>query len=294
MTTLYNLCAVCHVSAPKYKCPACNMRTCSLACSRGHKEQTSCTGAVDPAKFVPRNELLSSPTTLNRDYNFLLSVDRRLALGKRTADEMGPQRKHQRIYTKNGVRVRSLPAGMQKARMNKSGWNNRRKSFYWTVEWIFDHQRVFKEIADSEILEDVALRLFPVLEQTQFQVYMKRIDCPANKQQLIPLDNRQTLSSQIEGKSVIEFPTFVIIKDQLPDGYIIAGNDNSDDSSSEESDSSSSESESDSPPEEASSKGRDRRQSDPVDDLKPIDDQQNQSILSELVKDAEENGRTDD
>lgn len=33
------LCEVCKKNPFKYRCPACNMKTCSLACVNGHKKQ---------------------------------------------------------------------------------------------------------------------------------------------------------------------------------------------------------------------------------------------------------------
>ncbi|KAK1772316.1 hypothetical protein QBC33DRAFT_520829 [Phialemonium atrogriseum] len=69
------LCSICHVEAPKYKCPRCGARTCSLACVRKHKAWASCSGERDPAAFVPRAQLCSD-AGVDHDYNFISSIER--------------------------------------------------------------------------------------------------------------------------------------------------------------------------------------------------------------------------
>lgn len=41
---LKTLCHVCHCAEHKYKCPACSTLSCSLLCTKRHKETTLCTG----------------------------------------------------------------------------------------------------------------------------------------------------------------------------------------------------------------------------------------------------------
>ncbi|KAG2732378.1 hypothetical protein G9P44_004795 [Scheffersomyces stipitis] len=82
METEQALCAVCHINNFKYTCPACGIRTCCIVCVKRHKKQNECTGVVDKTKFVGRKELVESASHLNRDYNFLLNVERQIQLGK--------------------------------------------------------------------------------------------------------------------------------------------------------------------------------------------------------------------
>lgn len=77
-----NVCTVCQTNEHKYKCPACGMKTCSLACVTRHKKQTECTGVVDQTKFIPKNELTEDSGYINRDYNFLLNFGRNIQLSK--------------------------------------------------------------------------------------------------------------------------------------------------------------------------------------------------------------------
>lgn len=82
MDTDIILCSICHINPIKYTCPACLTKTCSLQCVKRHKKQTECTGKPNITKYIPKNELSSTNVHLNRDYNFLLNVDRTIQLAK--------------------------------------------------------------------------------------------------------------------------------------------------------------------------------------------------------------------
>jgi hypothetical protein len=74
---LSSLCTICRISNPKYTCPKCTTRTCSLPCSRRHKLWSSCSGIRDPTTFKPRSELLT-PSGVDHDYNFLHSIETKI------------------------------------------------------------------------------------------------------------------------------------------------------------------------------------------------------------------------
>jgi hypothetical protein len=74
---LSSLCTICRISTPKYTCPKCTSKTCSLPCSRRHKLWSSCSGIRDPTTFKPRSELLT-PSGVDHDYNFLHSIETKI------------------------------------------------------------------------------------------------------------------------------------------------------------------------------------------------------------------------
>src|SRR5271167_2832461 len=74
LPVLTTLCPICYTSPPKYRCPRCSMRTCSLECSQTHKLRASCSGVRDPAKFIPKREF--KPSTIDMDFNFLKRVEK--------------------------------------------------------------------------------------------------------------------------------------------------------------------------------------------------------------------------
>ncbi|RGP59479.1 hit zinc finger [Fusarium longipes] len=76
---LTSLCGICHISTPKYTCPRCGTRTCSLACIKKHKAWSECSGERDATAYIAPSKL-RTPAGVDHDYNFLhgieLSVER--------------------------------------------------------------------------------------------------------------------------------------------------------------------------------------------------------------------------
>ncbi|KAF4445445.1 Box C/D snoRNA protein 1 [Fusarium austroafricanum] len=72
---LTSLCGICHISTPKYKCPRCGTRTCSLACIKKHKAWSECTGERDATAYVAPSKL-RTPAGVDHDYNFLHGIER--------------------------------------------------------------------------------------------------------------------------------------------------------------------------------------------------------------------------
>ncbi|KAI0154431.1 hypothetical protein GGR57DRAFT_467025 [Xylariaceae sp. FL1272] len=71
---LTSLCSICHIQAPKYKCPRCAARTCSLACVKKHKTWSTCNGERDATAYRPRDQL-KTDAGLDHDYNFLTKIE---------------------------------------------------------------------------------------------------------------------------------------------------------------------------------------------------------------------------
>ena len=45
-------CDTCTSAAPRYRCPACHVRSCSLACVKAHKAQKGCDGRAPRTRFA--------------------------------------------------------------------------------------------------------------------------------------------------------------------------------------------------------------------------------------------------
>ena len=108
------LCLICLSNRAKYTCPACAYKTCSLFCYKTHQREQSCTGKVDVTRFVTRDELSQTPVHLNRDYNYLQNVDRKISLSKediksnarnilkRSRNEVMQDRRQKRVKRNDG------------------------------------------------------------------------------------------------------------------------------------------------------------------------------------------------
>ncbi|KAI1506250.1 hypothetical protein F5X99DRAFT_366061 [Biscogniauxia marginata] len=166
---LTSLCAICHIQAPRYRCPRCRARTCSLACVKKHKNWSSCNGERDPTVFVPR-EKLKTDAGIDHDYNFLAKIERSVERAERVfredrgvlpqEDSNPPPNKKARLHKgwsrgkvtldtssrkwdrnslhrirELGINVSSVPYGMTRSRENTTSWNKRTRAINWQVEW---------------------------------------------------------------------------------------------------------------------------------------------------------------
>ncbi|KAI1106828.1 hypothetical protein F4804DRAFT_286505 [Jackrogersella minutella] len=169
---LTSLCTICHIQTPKYQCPRCGTRTCSLACVKKHKKWSSCDGKRDPTVYIPP-EKLKTDAGIDHDYNFLTKIERsvertekilreekdilpqenttsRPPPNKRARFNKGQSRgrvtieENSRKWDRNsiqrmrqlGINVSSVPYGMTRAKENKSSWNKRTRTMNWQVEWL--------------------------------------------------------------------------------------------------------------------------------------------------------------
>eukprot|EP00927_Polykrikos_kofoidii_P032647 TRINITY_DN2774_c0_g1_i1.p1 TRINITY_DN2774_c0_g1~~TRINITY_DN2774_c0_g1_i1.p1 ORF type:complete len:418 (-),score=85.80 TRINITY_DN2774_c0_g1_i1:232-1485(-) len=68
-------CEICGTAAAaKYRCPACDRRTCCVVCVREHKTRFGCTGKRPRAEYVAPLKAFDDRLVM-RDYNFLDDVD---------------------------------------------------------------------------------------------------------------------------------------------------------------------------------------------------------------------------
>lgn len=273
------LCEVCGSNAFKYKCPACNTRSCSLECVKKHKVTNNCTGVVDLTAYLRKNEI--SEIEVNRDYNFLLNVNRRLDLAKSDARRSKPmslnyvqQRNNRRVFTnafeddnvsvKRGVNVKHLPKGMSRSNQNKTGFDKKKNCFNWTIEWLLvdnDISKVLRSFTSykcneaSKLIECFPNKNFTKFiqalnneesseESMKFYFYLKNYTKKRNEQ-LISLDETHLIADILRGKTVLEFPS-IYVSTQSDHKVNNDGSDTSSDSSSQSSSDSDSDSSSDS------------------------------------------------
>lgn len=135
---LTTLCPICYKSPPKYRCPRCSIRTCSVECSKTHKTRASCSGIRDPAKYIPKSEMKSS--TIDMDFSFLKRVQKarevpdRLRMpesGKARTSKRRLEHAKRNVAMKKaqarGVDVQRLPQWMERSIQNKTRWDSKYK-----------------------------------------------------------------------------------------------------------------------------------------------------------------------
>ena len=264
------LCEICNDVESKYVCPRCKLHTCSLACFKTHKTEKNCSGMSDTSAgtrdtYIKKKELAQDD--VQRDYNFLLKVNRSLDLSKRSKTEMKilkPTSNNNNTRFKNrgngqeqiiqGVRVRKMPFGMERGKMNKSG--RKQKSWFWTLEWIMVDSSMtsVEKYLRFRALETQTLKeLIPkgwIGEGELFTILLRDIE----ENVYIKLSPEMKLNDALRGKLVIEFPTLLLKKGdtEFSKGFKIVDAESESGNSSSDSDTSSSDSESESESESSS------------------------------------------
>ncbi|KAK2744848.1 hypothetical protein FQN57_004172 [Myotisia sp. PD_48] len=174
---LNDLCTICHIDAWKYKCPRCDTRTCSLACSKRHKVWSQCSGIRDPASYLKRKDL-NTPAAFDKDFNFITGIERSLERADRDAEHRGiplpsssknGKRRHdpikgevalQKGLYNSGVHIVKAPKGISRNVLNGTNWNKKQKCLNWTTEWIFPGgKKVLSRFAESITLDTALSRL---------------------------------------------------------------------------------------------------------------------------------------
>ncbi|KAF2162661.1 hypothetical protein M409DRAFT_26899 [Zasmidium cellare ATCC 36951] len=150
MSLLSELCSICYVEKPKYRCPRCKTGTCSLPCYKRHQQRASCNGQRDPAEYLKKSQL-ATPEGIDRDFNYLKGVERDMDNAHRDTRDRGigssqpvtrtayrgnnPEGKLQRYLGKNRITIARAPKGMSRQKSNQTR-STKRDHIMWTVEWI--------------------------------------------------------------------------------------------------------------------------------------------------------------
>lgn len=277
-------CCIC-LEPGKYKCPACERTTCLVTCVKQHKQLFSCSGQLDPTRFIERDDLSSSPIHLRRDASFLTNFKRHVDVSKddvRTQARLvfkraGGHHQQQQQFQQNkrlqldprvaklkkvfpeamvltkrqNTMVVALPPGMARAGANKLGYDKKQGQYVWTIEWVlYDANRTVKHRFNSNRLRELFTwkqALPPTVVAREFP----ELTTPHFYLALIvgsgavALDENMTIADLLKDQMVLEFPTILVA--QSPDNLPadVAPRDGSDGSDGS-SDDSSSDSDSDS------------------------------------------------
>ncbi|KAK8192998.1 hypothetical protein IWZ00DRAFT_260529 [Phyllosticta capitalensis] len=155
---LSDLCRICNKNPPKYRCPRDDVRTCSLPCVQRHRQWAQCDGKRDPAAYVKKSQLLT-PAGVDRDYNFLTSLERSLQRADENAQRAGPDhrprtpQKLQHYLHENRIVVDRAPVGMSRQTSNKTRTGKGHRVI-WTVEWL--HHDGSRELCDTNADDRIA------------------------------------------------------------------------------------------------------------------------------------------
>lgn len=93
-TSCLTTCQECNKNASKYRCPRCLFRSCSLECSRGHKQRLGCSGQRSKTHFVPVSEM--GDKQVEEDANFLETLKDKVDAAERMRQRVKRAKKMKR------------------------------------------------------------------------------------------------------------------------------------------------------------------------------------------------------
>jgi len=169
-TSRFGVCQICEEKDGKYRCPRCEVVSCSLTCVTTHKEKDSCDGVRNKSKFIP----LSRFTELDviSDYRLLESANRCVESYARDklkrVTQINPYSgrlelpKHLMVFRnacfrRGECRVRFLPPHFQRRKNNCSKLDWKKNLITWKVVINFVHSRckIDKVVPETSLLYDI-------------------------------------------------------------------------------------------------------------------------------------------
>ncbi|RPA88259.1 hypothetical protein BJ508DRAFT_4845 [Ascobolus immersus RN42] len=237
-----NLCRYCNVNVPKYTCPNCSAKSCSVACSKKHKQYTQCTGIRDPTKFIPKSKL-ETPAALNQDYNFIAGIERTVMKNEEEQltkegekDEKSRRAGLDAALTARGTKIVWIPKGLSRSKENNTrlAGTKKKRKVVWTTEWLIHGdnpgvkpERILSEVSENENIMSAFKGIDALKERKEKldvgkpQFFLGVPFTPANsKPQMYPLDSGESIRRNLVARVVEEFPTIhVFAKGQVGESY---------------------------------------------------------------------------
>ncbi|GAB6031466.1 Box C/D snoRNA protein 1 [Chamberlinius hualienensis] len=226
------MCSICSVGELKYKCPKCEVRTCSLNCVKKHKEVNNCDGIRSETEFIPLNKF-SETNTLN-DFRFLENITRSLETSARAILTSGSQlnyREQLRLVNEcrnRGCFLKLLKFDYPRRQKRIPYLNIQERKIYWNIKWIFEQSNV--NIESEKVPEDLTLgeALEPLLLDQSHQLYdnlryyvsasfrgiipLMRVPCEKGSKKMYEvLDFGKSITSNLYGKGIVEYPIIYLI-----------------------------------------------------------------------------------
>lgn len=239
------LCEVCKKNPFKYRCPACNMKTCSLACVNGHKKQNNCDGLRKPMKYVPLKEF--NDDIITDDYYYLYHLAQVVDNNNRVVNTFGSAREYSEENKPQKVKlpkyltiisnqakqrkmnIKFMPKGMTRQKENHTRYIYKKGFIEWTIEWIFPSVvPLLKEkslecelttIRDSlhQLLHGhknattkTLLNKYRSVDVDGLVVLTEKLD-EGHKNEYYMLPMQLTWREALAGLTLIEFPTIYIV-----------------------------------------------------------------------------------
>lgn len=243
-------CDSCSVAESKYRCPRCEVTSCSLECVQSHKSRTKCSGTRDKTKYIATNKF--TDLDLLSDYRLLEEIGRVVDICERDKSNGKTSHPHHRqdreplsenfkklrnaCKWRKGPRLLFQPSHFERHKTNTSIYDWESRQIEWKLELVFPHCQkniVIPRVHEKTKLYELLLPYieaddhFPDLEEDPFacyralgfngvQVLLKNENIhaePGTLNRFVELNLKQSLQSNLREKWVVEHPiVFVILK----------------------------------------------------------------------------------
>lgn len=229
------LCQICGKNISKYTCPLCKIQTCSLECVKLHKKQLNCSGVKPKSQFVPLEKM--DAEMLMKDCALIDQVqtsvlDSKAKFPKQKKPKWQKQLKKE--CQDEGITICFLPHALSRSQENRTRCKDQ-NVIYWTCRFRFHDEN--NEIVYNALINDINENspmgdVLRAIQETSPNDYVAHIDL--NQFDLLLVaegapggghyeiqDLSFTLSEDLFGKTIIEFPIFDIVPKCIFDQFNI-------------------------------------------------------------------------
>ncbi|XP_055588528.1 box C/D snoRNA protein 1 [Uranotaenia lowii] len=246
-------CEVCNGAQALYTCPKCEIKSCCLKCVNIHKKELNCDGVRDRTKYIPLKKM--TKLDLLNDYRFLEEC------GRFVDDRKRDKQKHFTRYNKTlppslfrlrgaarerGTTLRFLLQNFSKHQRNTSQLNFKTAVIHWHLEWCFPNAEglVFTDERCSEnnllyVLLDKyldttngkefagksKLEFYQSRNLNQLRILLKAEGIKRCRNRFYELDPKKTLKENLKDKTIVEYPSLVVIFRETEDQFDIIESD---------------------------------------------------------------------
>ncbi|KNH06104.1 Lariat debranching enzyme [Perkinsela sp. CCAP 1560/4] len=146
---------------PKYRCPQCGIRSCSLSCLQEHKIRYNCEGKARPERYLAVSDFTNS--AIRKDFSMLVATQRFVDNSRRAVE---PERRYNhkdlspplqllsRNARKNGVVLQILSSGLRKRQENTSRYVAQNDTLIWRVDFIVHLKQLGNTCTSRKISTD--------------------------------------------------------------------------------------------------------------------------------------------
>jgi len=225
-----NFCVNCYSDEFYYKCPKCQIITCSIYCSNEHKELNSCDGKWDIIKYIRKKKM--DQLTLKQELNFLLDIRQRLhhAHSAKFWSRFTWSYRFRLLFNivrnKRKIFLYFPAADSPSLRENSTCYNKITDKLLWHLEFLFGNRFKIKAPKIDESLHLIKILrnqfshciIFPCIRIMikRYQVCKNNdifilLELPfTSRQSYVQVDHSQTLREILKNNLIFNFPKFVV------------------------------------------------------------------------------------